>query len=58
MILSFLRYHFETLQVNNASWSLIYQGERPYKNYEDNYEDRGFWDPNYQNISQQTIILA
>ena len=28
------------------------------KNSEDNYEDRGFWDTNSQNISQQKNMFA
>ena len=44
--LVFFIYHLDTLQVNNSLWSLIYQWERPNKNFEDNYEDRGFWDTN------------
>ena len=48
MILSFFRYHFETLQVDNVSWYRIPQREQPHKNHEDNYEDRGFCDPNSQ----------
>ena len=47
----FLRYHLETLQVDNASRSFITQWEWPHKNSEDNYKDRGFWDTNYRNIS-------
>ena len=50
MILSFFRYHFETLQVVIASLSHITQREQPRKNSEDNNEVRVFWDPNSQNI--------
>ena len=44
--------------MDDSYGSLIYQWERPHKIYEDNYEDRGFWDPKYRNISQQKKILA
>ena len=44
--------------MDNDYWSRILQLERPHKNYEDNYKDRGFWDPNYRNLSQQKNILA
>ena len=56
--LFFLRYYFETFQVDNALWSRIYQRECTHKNSKDNDEDRGFWDLNYQNTSQQKMILA
>ena len=58
MIVSFCGYNFETLQVDNASRSCISQWERPHKKYEHNYEDRGFWDSNSRNLSQQKVILA
>ena len=44
-ILSFFIYRLWTLQVDSAYWSRIHQYGRPHKNSEDNYEDRGFWDP-------------
>ena len=53
MISYFLRYHFETLQVDNVYGSRIPQWECPHKNSEGDYEGRGFWDPNYRNLSQQ-----
>ena len=54
----FFRYHFEKLQVDNDLWYRIYQLERPHKNPENNYKDRGFWDLNYQNPFQQKHLLA
>ena len=36
----------------------IYEWERPNKNSEDNYEDRGFWDANYLFFIQQKTLLA
>ena len=51
--LIFFIYHFEILQVNNDHWYRILQWEQPHKNSEDTNKDRGFLDPNYQNISQQ-----
>ena len=57
-MLSFLRYRFETFQVDNTSRSRITQLYRPHKNCEDNYEERGFWDPNSRNLSQQKNIFA
>ena len=54
--LVFSRYHFDTLQVDNVSWSLIYQLEWPHKNSEDKYEEHIFWDLNSQNISQQMFF--
>ena len=53
MIVYYFRYHFETLQLHNASWSCIYQWDKPHKNSEDNCEEYWFWDHNYQNHSQQ-----
>ena len=52
-LIFFFKYHFETLLVDNALWSCIYQQERPHKNPEGNYKDRGFWDPNSRNIYQK-----
>ena len=36
----------------------VYEWERPIKNTEDNYEDRGFWDANYIHFLQQKTLLA
>ena len=48
--------------LNLSIWILfftcIYEWERPNKNSEDNYEDRGFWDANYLNFTQQKTLLA
>ena len=56
MISSLWRYYFDTLQVDNALRSWIYQWEWPHKNSEDNNRDRAFWDHNSWNISQQKQI--
>ena len=44
--------------MDNEFFTRIFELEHPNKNSEDNYDDRGFWDPKCQNFPQQKTLVA